>query len=94
MRMVHLPQQNGACCTAADVSNNFIRLCAGMAGATGQAGTPLGTTTPVQPLKRATPASGNSLSGILASGPQFRVSGLRRAGGIKLHNVGPGQTPR
>lgn len=81
------------------VSHRMVQLClvlsAGPVAAAAQAGTPLGTATPVQPLKRATPLSGGpSLSGILASGPQFRVSGLRRAGGIKLHNVGQGQTPR
>ncbi|BDA42025.1 hypothetical protein COCOBI_02-8260 [Coccomyxa sp. Obi] len=67
--------------------------------ATAPTGTPPGTATPVQKvaaaagaLKRATPMPG-SLKGILASGPQFRVSGLRRAGGIKLHNVGSNQKP-
>ena len=72
-------------------------FCAGRAGAA--TGTPPGTATPVQKvttavgmLKRATPLSG-SLKGLLASGPQFRVSGLRRAGGIKLHNVGSNQKP-
>lgn len=51
--------------------------------------TPSAVITPVQRsvIKRMTPVSG-SLSSILPAGPQFRVSGLRRAGGIKLHNVG------
>ncbi|CAL8460894.1 g425 [Coccomyxa elongata] len=67
-------------------------------GPAARTGTPPGTATPVQKvaaagaLKRATPLSG-SLKGILASGPQFRVSGLRRAGGIKLHNVGLNKKP-
>lgn len=80
-------------------------VCAGPAPAavaaasTAPAGTPSGAVTPAaapkltgaaSSLKRATPGSG-PLSRLLPAGPQFRVSGLRRAGGIKLHNVGRNQ---
>ena len=37
-------------------------------------------------LKRQTPGSG-ALAALLPSGPAFRVSGLRKQGGIKLHNL-------
>ncbi|CAK0747721.1 hypothetical protein CVIRNUC_001785 [Coccomyxa viridis] len=37
---------------------------------------------------------GASLSAILSGGPKYRICGLRKAGGTKLHNVGPSATQK
>jgi hypothetical protein len=66
----------------------------GAAAASGGALTPVvaGPATPASgpavgsALKRQTPGSG-ALAALLPSGPAFRVSGLRKQGGIKLHNL-------